>query len=234
MNLVDAGTLGITKACDASNYVSPAASRALWTLGYRAIYRYVRLWDGKVLDRPDGQGGSDSLSRQELDELLTAGWGVGLVQFGLPTSGRVPPSWDEGTIRGRNAAACAAGLGLPHGMPLFCDLEFSRYPVPAGRGDACIAHANAWHEAVVREGFESGIYLGGNLGISARDLYHRLYTRRYWRSAVVGQPEPIIRGCQIRQRPPLVIQIGGGRTFEIDPDELRCDGHWDWPLLVAA
>lgn len=219
------------KGFDASNYVYPEAAKAMWDKGYRVVMRYLRLWDLVTLDKPDGQGGSDSLSRQELDELLAAGWLVGIQQFGCTSEKRLPMTAVEGAKRGTIMARNALALGFPEGMPVFCDLEWST--TSPGRGVRAAHFHNAWHDSVVDLGLDSGLYNGGNLGASSRGLYCMFKTRRYWQSAVQGEPEPATRGPQIRQSAPQRIWTGR-RYFEFDANVFQADLLGDYPVFTVA
>jgi hypothetical protein len=216
---------------DASNYVYPDAAKAMWDLGYRVVQRYLRLWDAKVLDHPDGQSGSDSLSKRELDELLSVGWLIGVQQFGCLSETKLPLTAAEGFKRGSIAAKNAKALNLPEGLPIFCDLEYEDDSV--GRGSRVITYHNAWTDGSLSINYPSGLYLGGNLGVSSHDLYYKLKTSVYWLSAVRGQPEPAVRGAQMRQTAPETIKVGK-KTFGFDADVFTADNLGTHPILACA
>jgi hypothetical protein len=217
---------------DASCYVWPEAAKAMWNKGYRIVFRYLRLWDRCVLDRPDGQGGSDSLSKQERDELLSMGYLIGLVSFATLRSERYPLTAEGGTNRGDIAGWNATELGFPQGMHLHSDQEYSS--VPPGSKTALPAYENARFD-VIRDRYSmvSSLYVGTNLGMTGKELCSNIVTPNFWRCAVVDTPTPSPRGVKIQQGFPKTITVGG-RKFEYDPDVVQADLLGDYPVFGSA
>lgn len=135
-----------------------------------------------------------SLTVPELQTILAAGLGLGLVTFS-----RAPgwtPSASQGTQDGALDVAHLRALGVPQGMLAWIDLEGSG-------GD--VATTAAWASARAKEvkaaGFEAGIYVGSGCVLSATQLY-QLPVTRYWRAFNQGIPEPACGFCQMQLFPP--------------------------------
>lgn len=220
------------KGFDASCYVWPEAAKAMWDKGFRIVFRYLRLWDKRVLERPDNLGGSDSLSKQERDELLAMGYMIGLVSFATLSAWKYPLTAAGGTDRGDIAGWNATELGFPQGMHLHSDQEYSS--VPPNSKTALPAYENARFD-VIRDRYAmvSSLYVGTNLGMTGKELCSSIVTPNFWRCAVVDTPTPSPRGVKIQQGFPKTIQVGS-RKLEYDPDVVSADALGDYPVFGMA
>jgi hypothetical protein len=208
--------------CDTAAYVDPDTAKQLLKAGYHYVLRYLRR-DRHVNERPDISGGVVSLSQQELKQLLSAKMDVGLVQF----FSNAKPTAKRGQLVGRNAAWNARQLGAPDGCTLWLDMEWGG---SAGEQDgaSALAYGNAWAAAVASEGYEAGVYIGVNSGMTGDQFYSMPNVRHYWKSASMVPWVPH-RGFQLMQS--LETDVAGLR---IDQDLSMLDNKGDrWHLLTA-
>jgi len=124
------------------------------------------------------------------------------------------PSASKGTTVGQAAANNAALLGFPKGLTIWCDLEWKQAPA---NDDDTIAYANAWAAAVQAGGYEPGLYVGMNMGLSSSQLYYKLSFAHYWKSAS-EVPWVETRGFQMVQG--LHQTLNG---ISVDPDLVMLD-----------
>jgi hypothetical protein len=166
----------------------------LSAFGYRFAARYIRR-DKHVNDKPDTSGDwLISLSREELFDLTNiCDMAVTPVQIGRLTFDR-----NEGKRIGEAAAYNVEQLGFPKGCVVWLDAEWRSAPLP----DDAAYYINSWSEPVIAAGYEPGLYIGPNIGMSADQLYFDLAIRHYWKSASYV-PFPSNRGCQMIQGTPL-------------------------------
>jgi hypothetical protein len=206
--------------CDTAAYIDPRYHEPLKAAGYHYCLRYLRR-DRHVNDKPDLSGGVVSLSKRELGELLAAGLDVGLVQF----YSNAAPSEKRGDHVGRNAAWNAHQLGAPSGVTLWLDLEWS---TTAPAASDSLAYANAWAAAVAAHGYEAGVYVGANCGLTGDQLWSLPQVRHYWKSASMVPWVPH-RGFQLLQS--LPVRVHG---LMIDQDISVLDDKGDrWHLVTA-
>jgi hypothetical protein len=205
---------------DTAAYVAPEYIAPLKAAGYHYAIRYLRR-DRHVNEVPDLTGNYVSLSHRELAQLLEGGLDVGLVQ----TYSNAAPSAKRGDHVGRNAAWNARQLKAPPGVTLWLDLEWSRNAPPAA--DA-LDYANAWAAAVAAHGYEAGVYVGANCGLTGDQLWSLPQVRHYWKSASMVPWVPH-RGFQMLQS--LQTTVHG---LTIDQDLSALDNHGDrWTLITA-
>jgi hypothetical protein len=178
---------------DAAGYVSPELASIMRTSGYRFTVRYVRR-DEQVNERPDLSSWLVSLTPPELAGLLTSGLLVSVVQFGAArTGGQLGARY--GRAKGAAAAHNAKGLGVPAGVTVWCDAEWSD-PIPEPR--AVMAYLDAWAAPVADAGYEPGLYVGPGINLSSQQLWERPGYRHYWQSNAVV-PDVATRGYQMTQ-----------------------------------
>ncbi|WP_233888237.1 DUF1906 domain-containing protein [Paraburkholderia flagellata] len=153
--------------------------------GFGACIRY--------LSRSDTQGALD-LSSNEANAVLGAGLALGAVQH-VSAEGW-SPSATLGATYGANAASNAQTVGVPPGVTVWLDLEGVNNAADAGD---VIAYCNAWFAAVKNAGYQPGIYVGANCGLTGDQLFWNLQTQHYWES---GSTVPTLpqRGYQMTQR----------------------------------
>ncbi|MEM5314540.1 DUF1906 domain-containing protein [Paraburkholderia sp. JHI869] len=153
--------------------------------GFGACIRY--------LSRSDTQGALD-LSSSEANAVLGAGLALGVVQH--VSAAGWSPSGALGVSYGTNAADNAQSVGVPQGVTVWLDLEGVSNAADASD---VIAYCNAWFAAVRSAGYQPGIYVGANCGLTGDQLFWNLQTQHYWQS---GSTVPTLpqRGYQMTQR----------------------------------
>ena len=177
---------------DTSVYVNPKYHKLLRNAGYSFAVRYI--WRTKAVNSTPNSGWPCALSKQELTELLDSGFGVSIVQFANNSS--FIPTKSDGTSVGEAAAYNALGLGIPVGATLWCDAEWSS-TTPDSK--AVLDYLNAWAEPVIAVGYEAGLYVGPNQGLTGDQLYGCLNKfNHYWKCASIV-PWVSNRGFQMFQ-----------------------------------
>lgn len=187
------------KGFDASTYVTPDQAARLVKPQpddgepYRFAVRYLRR-DQYVYERPDTSW-PVSLSKQELGELLSAGLAVGLVQFGR-FHGRRYLSAARGASHGFNAVWNASRLGVPEGVTLYTDAEWTDSPPDS----LVLDYLRAWGQAVAEAGYRPGCYIAYD-GLTRQQWYGLPYYRTYWASAMHAAllTPPLPRGYSLYQ-----------------------------------
>jgi Domain of unknown function (DUF1906) len=181
-----------SKCLDCWGSVTAAVAKTVKSYNYEAIGRYRQ-----------------NLTKEELAVITGEGLGVWLIG-----AARAPLKWsptaDLGTIDGTLLAQSAAALGLPPGTHLMTDYET---PAPGTTEDAAIAYLNSCSAPIESARYQSIVYEGYGIGIGSVDLYRRLTTKAYCKSA--SNVEPVaVRGYRLVQT--LVNQSIGGGYFDID------------------
>ncbi len=209
-----AGAISGAQGFDTDTIVTAAVARQLRAAGFSFCLRY--------LSRAEGQSGGD-LTPAEASGILAAGLALMAVQH-VSRRGWVP-SVELGTSYGRNAAANAAEVGFPPGVNIWLDLEGVLAAVSA---EEVIGYCNAWSGEVEAAGYASGVYVGPEAVLTGDDLYWRLRTRHYWRSAA-RVPRIPHRGYQMFQAlaPSPIAGIA------IDRNVTKNDGFGDAALWLA-
>jgi hypothetical protein len=142
------------------------------------------------------------------------------------------PSIALGTTDGTRMAVEATKLELPAGTPLGLDAEG---PKPGFTADTMIAYLNAGFAAVEISGFESMLYEGYALALTASQLYHRLTTKRYWRSCSLSVPTPAVRGYQLVQEAPGDVWLPpGSKSLRVDWNTARADALGSRMRMLVA
>jgi hypothetical protein len=202
---------------DTASTVSLAQAQALRACGFGFCARYLKRTPS---EQPPSTG--PALTVAEAEDLLACGLAIIPVQYGSST---LVPSAAAGTAVGEAAAINAFALGIPTGVTIWCDLEWSQDVSPDP--NATIAYANAWHDAVVDAGLRAGLYIGANVPLDGEALGELAFTS-YWKSASrVAWPTP--RGFQLVQG--LTVELDG---LSIDPDVSACDADGDRLVWLAA
>jgi hypothetical protein len=177
---------------DAAVHVSRDAAGRMLESGYRFAVRYVRR-DKRVNQHPDTTW-PISLTPPELSGLLETGLLVSIVQFGAgSTGGKLSARY--GREKGEAAAWNCAELGIPRGVCVWCDAEWSD-PIPEPR--AVIDYLDAWAAPVADAGYEPGLYVGPGINLTGQQLWERPGYRHYWQSNAVV-PDIPNRGYQLTQ-----------------------------------
>ena len=179
-------------AFDTSNYVTPEMAARFFEAHYRTVFRYVKL-SRRVYDTP--QTWPVSLSRQELRELVDAGFMVSLVQFLVSEAAGGGRGAENGKRYGDAAGWNAKELGAPAGITVWCDAEGWENQ----SRDDILAYLNAWAKACSSYGYRPGLYVGSGLpGITPEDLWGLPGFSAYWRAASIV-PQVLNRGWTVAQ-----------------------------------
>jgi hypothetical protein len=205
----DAGLQGF----DADTPLSEHNVRDLRNTGFSFCIRY--------LTRHQKPPSSD-LTSSEASLILAGGLALMAVQH-VDNAGWFP-STQLGIENGRNAVAHAQMVGLPPGINVWLDLEGVANGTPAAQ---VIGYCNAWFDEVDNAGFVSGLYVGAQANLGGDDLFFRLRTKHYWRSAS-RVPDIAHRGYQMFQS--LSHTMYG---VELDADVTKDDQFGDKVIWLA-
>jgi hypothetical protein len=170
-------------------------------------------------------------------DCMTGGWiadyqharraGLAVMLF----QGYWPDAWTGGpaaaTHRAARAVQQAQQAGYPAGATIWLDSEAWPSTMPV---DAWAQWINTWSTAIRAAGYVDGIYVGAGqpAGVTAQDLYQRLITQHYWRSAS-AVPDVATRGYQIVQTR-LDLAVAG---YAVDLDTVHPDALGDLPPAVV-
>ena len=169
-------------------------------------------------------------------DCMTGGWPTdyqAALDAGLEVmlfQGYWPNAWTGGpataTLRAAMAVRQAQQAGYPAGAILWLDSEAWPDTVTV---DAWAQWINAWSAAIRDAGYVDGIYVGAGQppGVTAQDLYQRLSTQHYWRSAS-AVPDVATRGYQIVQTR-LDLEVAG---YAVDLDTVHRDALGILPPAV--
>lgn len=210
-----------TKGFDCNTTVKPEVARLFWDAGYRFAVRYVRR----------AQAHSYDLTFPELTGLLNAGLAVMVVQHVAYAKKGWFPDGPTGAAYGAIAAQEAAAVGIPRGVIIWCDLEGT---APEARDADIIAFCNNWYDKVREAGFDAGLYVGYDAGLTAEQLYWKLKFRRYWSGYNLDQDKvPAVRGVCMKQGefPPPDRRVKGV-PFQYDTNEIQYDNFNNLPTLL--
>lgn len=166
------------------------------------------------------------LTNSEAKEILNAGLALMVVQH--PNAA----GWDGtlGNSNGSYAASYAENIGIPAWVNIWCDLESVGSTSPTD----IIAYCNAWYEAVAAAGYEPGLYVGANCGLSGQQPYEDLKFEHYRRALSTSVPIVASKGYQLLQQMPKSGNLNdpdkiNGLGVDIDfmqPDELGGSMIW--------
>jgi hypothetical protein len=209
---------------DSSAYVRPEAAQWLRNAGFQWVARYGRR-DGTVLNAPDAEG-TNSLSRRELAELLSAGLDVLLLQFG---KGSLNLSLTSADADAAAAVSVAHGLGAPKGIHLALNFEPSTTPTKA----QAAGYIERYADHCRAQGFRCLLYYGTTTPFDSAELGALRGVSAYWRPAC-AVPYPSGRGAAIQQTLPVFLTTPGGYRFEVDQDVGCTDAWGERPMLIGA
>jgi hypothetical protein len=170
---------------DTDGIVTPEAAAAFASDGYGFCIRY--------LSRAEAQGATDLTTSEALD-ILQAGLALSAVQH--PRFPGWTPSRPLGSQDGSRAAQHALGIGFPHGLNIWCDLEGV---VASTAPQIVIDYCNAWFDAVSSSGYIPGVYVGSDAILDSDSLYEQLKFSHYWKS-LSQVPDIAVRGYQMVQQ----------------------------------
>jgi len=205
------------------NVVTRALAQELRKNGYWAVARYTRP-DGRVLANPRAGGdynGCWSLSLAEQRWILEAGLAIMPVQFGVFGDAQY------GIAKGQSAADAAVQYGWPKGITHFLDVEGSG-PQMAGAKNVT-KYVEAWAAINNGAGYRTGIYLTGQVPLTAHQLYGLVGVSCYWSAAGPIPPNPLPRGYAVEQDPPTTVC-----GIACDTDTIRTDRMGQGPVLIAT
>lgn len=140
-----------------------------------------------------------SVTNAELTSILGAGLLVALVTYA--------DQWDPA-----RAVADLSALGVPAGVTVWLDVE----SVPQDPTQ----EVNAWADAVQAGGWQPGLYVGSNTGLTAQQLYG-LRVVRYWRS-MSDVPTPKCGYCMQQLFPTTVV---AGVPVDVDVVQQDWEGR---------
>ena len=207
---------------DTSVYPQKECRDFLKDAGYEFVVRYVNRTFG-VKDKPDSIW-PVSLSKQELDELISEKRIVSIVQF---APHKTMPSFDAGKSAGNAAWRNCKELDIPEGVTVWCDLEWE---VGDLNPSDVLDYANAWSSEVSENGYSVGMYIGPNIACSGSQLYYDVQlANHYWKSASIV-PWVEKRGFQMVQSNQKT--VCGGKLI-IDQDIAMYDNKGDRFFVVS-
>ncbi|MDN3581002.1 DUF1906 domain-containing protein [Mucilaginibacter flavus] len=188
---------------DINSPVSATAAAGFKNAGYAFCIRYIPR---------TAQLQAGNLTNAEALHILNAGLALMAVQH-VANDGWVP-SAALGTQYGSYAALYATQIvGLPPGVNIWLDLEGVNQQAPAAD---VIAYCQAWYTEVKSAGYEPGIYVGWDAGLTSQQLYTKLSFSHYWRA--YNGPDVATRGFQILQHTQKLVN-----GFMIDPNVTQTD-----------
>jgi len=189
------GALGF----DTNQTLTLDIAKKLRATGYSFAIRYI-----PILQRATGD-----ITTQEINDIVTAGLGLLLVQH-CRYPGWVP-SGDLGTKDATRAVAHLNTVGMPKGVNVYLDLEGVKPGVSTGD---ILAFCNNWYDIINNAGYTPGIYVGFDCGLTGDTLYHGLKFQHYWKSGA-NVPDIPIRGYEMVQ----TIPTNGKSVYGINIDE---------------
>ena len=169
---------------DTDTVVNQHQAQQLRAAGFAFCLRY--------LSRAEGESSGD-LTAAEAGRLLDAGLALMPIQH-VARRGWAPTA-ELGTTNGKAAASNAMAVGFPQGVNIWLDLEGVLGSVLS---EEVIRYCNAWFFEVESVGFVTGLYVGAEAILTGDELFWRLKTNHYWRSASRVPPIPH-RGYQMFQ-----------------------------------
>lgn len=208
-----------TRGFDCNQTLTLSQAQAFKAHGYEYVSRYLRRAQAHPYD----------LSANEAITILGAGLGLFAVQHVESESSWVP-SAEKGGIYGRTAAGEAAGVGLPAGVTVACDLEGV---APGTDAQAVIDYLEAWFAPVRDAGFLDCLYVGWNHVLTPAQLYD-LSVTRYWGALNLNLDEfPATRGLAMKQHEEKPDDRPDGIAFPFDTDTANADALGGRITVVA-
>lgn len=168
------------------------------------LWRYVSLGDPSPHD----------ITVAERDNILGAGWLLGLVQHVQYPSWSADPA--GGMAHGAHAVAHAQLVGYPPGCHIGLDME--------GLGNAgapVMGYVVAWADAVHAAGYRVLMYVGYQDGLTAaqhKSLQDGGYVDAWWSDF---GPRSLPEGCAFAMKQHTQTTIAG---IQVDPDEVLLPG----------
>lgn len=162
---------------DSLGAISPAQALRAKAEGFDFVGRYV-----------------EDMTIAEVQGLFAAGLAIAPLTEGITTPGEINAA--NGTALGRARAQMLKALGCPPDVHLWTDHED---PPPGAQSVSYLTDRAA---ATLAAGFLAGLYLGEPTDLTGPVAYALRGFTGYWRGGG-AIPEPLPRGWQIYQAPPL-------------------------------
>jgi hypothetical protein len=197
-----------TKGFDCNQIVSASSARAFVAAGYSFVLRYV----------PRLRAAASDLFAAEVQTLLAAGLSVMPVQH--VEAGEWTPTLAKGSQYGTVAANMARAAGIVAGTTVWLDLESVNLNTPAWN---IIDYCTDWFICVQAAGFQPGLYVGWQCGLSPTQIYALPFTR-YWSGYNLNIGEfPAKRNVCMKQRAAHREDRPEGETLEFDVNDVLAD-----------
>jgi hypothetical protein len=201
---------------DTSAALSATQATELAEAGYRFAIRYVGL---------SGSTPSWALSKAEIASLQAAGLAIGVVQTFRETGITAA----QGTADGAWAASQVAGLGIPSGIVIWCDMEGTYSGITA---DVLTQYLDNWGKAVQSGGYQVGLYCAGQPLLSWSQIFALPPFTHYWQAGDYAVEMPAVpgRGFQMYQMAPWNL-AAAGTLIDVDVVEQDLEGGTPvfWP-----
>ena len=208
------------KGFDCNTVLSDSQIQAFVRAGYKFVCRYVK--------RSTVHSGD--LTASEAARILQGGLGLMAVQHVDLPGWR--PSASLGVAYGQGAVEHMQEIGFPAGSMVWLDLEGV---APGTPHMAVRDYCKSWHQVAAASGFLPGIYVGYQPGLTASELYYGLPFTHYWAAYNLdGDQEPVVRGCQMRQRAKKSPDVPRGVDLDFDVNEIRPDKLGGVPQILAS
>ncbi len=168
---------------------------------------------------------SYDIDKKELDNILSSGLDLGIVQH-CPAAPGIIPTINTGKDWGANAREFAKLVGYEQGCIIYLDLEDVNIDYKEKQQDI-IDYCNAWYDEVIQF-YTPGIYIGWHSFLSSIQLHDDLKFKHYWKS-LSNVPEPAVRGFEMTQH-------SGGTKFgiQIDIDYVIGDKIGNTPIFMKG
>ena len=153
--------------------------------GYDVAIRYV----GRL------KQASIDIDKVELNNILRAKLGLGIVQHCPPKPGIIPTR-ELGITYGKNAVIFAKEAGYKEGCIEYLDLEDVN-PEYSKKQTLIYDYCNYWYDNVYKT-YLPGLYVGFNTYLSGDELFYKLKYRDYWKG-ISRVPDVTKRGYAMVQ-----------------------------------
>lgn len=215
LRTIAAGTRGF----DCNQVVPASTARAFYAAGYRFVLRYV----------PRLKAAPHDLFAAEVQTLLDAGLAVMPVQH--VEAGEWTPTLAKGSQYGTVAANMALAAGIVAGTTVWLDLESVAKGTPARD---IIDYCTEWFHCVRAAGFQPGLYVGWQCGLTADQLYYKLPFTRYWAAYNLNSYElPSKRGVCMNQYVAARSIRPVGETLDFDMNIIKTDALGGLPTATS-
>lgn len=202
---------------DTNQRLTAKTAKLFYAHGYDFALRYVP----RIIQH------ENDVASEEVGVIRAVGLGLMIVQHVEP--GAWEPTVEKGRAYGETAAAHCEEIGYAPGCSVWLDLEEVAHNTPT---ESIIGYCNRWYDAVHVCGYEPGIYVGWNCGLTPTELYRRLKFRAYWGAWNLNRDQyPAVRGLQMKQRAPRAPDVPLGIGVVIDVDVVSGDALGGFPAM---